>query len=176
MMDRKGQSALEFLMTYGWAILVVLAAIGALSYFGVLSPANFIGSKCVASDPISCQGDPLINSTHVAFTIANGVGSKMDIAIGSLTISSISGNSNASAINVYVCPVGIVDIANPCVDNSLGSYSINDGDTATIVLSSAGGATFTTGQSLRAMLTLTYADPSSNLPQSVPIQISGKID
>ena len=28
---RKGQAAMEFLMTYGWAILVVLAAIGALA-------------------------------------------------------------------------------------------------------------------------------------------------
>lgn len=35
---RKGQAAIEFLMTYGWAILVVLAAIGALFYFGVLGP------------------------------------------------------------------------------------------------------------------------------------------
>jgi hypothetical protein len=33
---RKGQIAYEFLMNYGWAILVVIAAIGALAYFGVL--------------------------------------------------------------------------------------------------------------------------------------------
>ena len=30
---RKSQAAMEFLMTYGWAILVVLVAIGALAYF-----------------------------------------------------------------------------------------------------------------------------------------------
>ncbi|MBI1979078.1 MAG: hypothetical protein HYS62_03415, partial [Candidatus Aenigmarchaeota archaeon] len=36
--QRKSQAAMEFLMTYGWAILVVLAAIAALAYFGVLSP------------------------------------------------------------------------------------------------------------------------------------------
>ena len=45
---KKAQAALEFLMTYGWAILVVLAAIGALAYFGVLSPSNFLPSKCTA--------------------------------------------------------------------------------------------------------------------------------
>ena len=39
---KKGQAAMEFLMTYGWAILVVLAAIAALAYFGVLSPARFL--------------------------------------------------------------------------------------------------------------------------------------
>jgi len=37
---RKGQAAMEFLMTYGWAILVVLVVIGALAYFGVLSPSS----------------------------------------------------------------------------------------------------------------------------------------
>ena len=35
---KKSQAAMEFLMTYGWAILVVLAAIAALAYFGVLNP------------------------------------------------------------------------------------------------------------------------------------------
>jgi hypothetical protein len=43
---KKGQAAMEFLMTYGWAILVVLAAIGALAYFGVLSPSKLVPDKC----------------------------------------------------------------------------------------------------------------------------------
>jgi len=38
MFMKKGQAAMEFLMTYGWTVLVVLAAIGVLAYFGVLSP------------------------------------------------------------------------------------------------------------------------------------------
>lgn len=44
---KKGQAALEFLMTYGWAILVVLVAIGALAYFGVLSPERLLPEKCI---------------------------------------------------------------------------------------------------------------------------------
>ncbi len=48
-MHKKGQAAMEFLMTYGWAILVVLIAIGALAYFGVLSPERFLPEKCVIS-------------------------------------------------------------------------------------------------------------------------------
>jgi hypothetical protein len=44
-------SAVDFLFTYGWAILTVLVAIGALAYFGVLNPKNF----GVKSD--SCIGD-----------------------------------------------------------------------------------------------------------------------
>jgi len=41
-MGKRAQAAMEFLMTYGWAILVVLVAIGALAYVGVLSPEKFL--------------------------------------------------------------------------------------------------------------------------------------
>ncbi len=43
-MRRKAQAAMEFLMTYGWAILVVLIAIGALMYF--IKPTEMIPEKC----------------------------------------------------------------------------------------------------------------------------------
>lgn len=36
MQNKKGQQALEFLMDYGWAILIIFAVIGALVYYGVL--------------------------------------------------------------------------------------------------------------------------------------------
>ena len=35
MKNKKSQVAMEFLMNYGWAILIVLIAIGALAYFGM---------------------------------------------------------------------------------------------------------------------------------------------
>ena len=53
-MNKKSQAALEFLMTYGWAILVVLVAVGALAYFGVLSPDKFLPTKCTLQPGIAC--------------------------------------------------------------------------------------------------------------------------
>ena len=54
MIKKRSQAALEFLMTYGWAILVVLVAIGALAYFGVLSPDKFLPAKCTLQAGIAC--------------------------------------------------------------------------------------------------------------------------
>ena len=51
---KKSQAAMEFLMTYGWAILVVLAAIAALAYFGVLSPEKFLPEKCLIETGFTC--------------------------------------------------------------------------------------------------------------------------
>ena len=45
----KGQIAMEFMMTYLWGIIVVLAGVGAMVYFGVFDNAFFpeeITSEC----------------------------------------------------------------------------------------------------------------------------------
>ncbi|MAE13796.1 hypothetical protein CMO92_04475 [Candidatus Woesearchaeota archaeon] len=51
---KRAQAAMEFLMTYGWAILVVLAAIGALAYFGVLSPDSLLPERCTGPAGLDC--------------------------------------------------------------------------------------------------------------------------
>lgn len=77
---RKGQAAMEFLMTYGWAILVVLAAIGALAYFGVLSPDRFLPDKCTANPPFACTQYKVDASADTAdFRLQNSAG--VDISI-----------------------------------------------------------------------------------------------
>ena len=72
-MFKRGQAAMEFLMTYGWAILVVLVAIGALAYFGVLSPDTFLPKKCIVSPGIACT-DHRATSTQVVVKLRNGMG------------------------------------------------------------------------------------------------------
>ena len=63
---------MEFLMTYGWAILVVLAAIGALAYFGVLSPDRFLPRACTLAGGFACD-DYKIDATdnQVRFYVIN---------------------------------------------------------------------------------------------------------
>jgi hypothetical protein len=74
---KRAQAALEFLMTYGWAILVVLAAIGALAYFGVLSPSRFLAEKCVLPSGIACL-DSTASRSSMSFIIQNGFGFDLD--------------------------------------------------------------------------------------------------
>ncbi len=71
-MTKRGQAALEFLMTYGWAILVVLVAIGALAYFGVLKPTTFLPEKCViaAGSGLFCD-DYSASGTDLTLRVKN---------------------------------------------------------------------------------------------------------
>jgi len=71
---KRGQAALEFLMTYGWAILVVLAAIAALAYFGVLSPDRFLPEKCTMPSGLACLDFKADNSTGITVIIQNSLG------------------------------------------------------------------------------------------------------
>ena len=78
MIQKKSQAALEFIMTYGWAILVVLVAIGALAYFGVLSPDKFLPSKCVLQAGLACQ-DHLVRATSLTIVFRNSLGYDINV-------------------------------------------------------------------------------------------------
>lgn len=73
---KKAQAAMEFLMTYGWAILVVLAAIAALAYFGVLSPDRFLPEKCTLPSGVACL-DFTGTAATVTLVIQNSAGFDM---------------------------------------------------------------------------------------------------
>ena len=71
--DKKSQAAMEFLMTYGWAILVVLAAIAALAYFGVLSPEKFLPEKCLMETGFTCISSK-VEPSQSTLVLQNGYG------------------------------------------------------------------------------------------------------
>ena len=75
---KRAQAAMEFLMTYGWAILVVLAAIAALAYFGVLSPEKFLPEKCMIETGFTCISSK-IESTQSTIIFQNGYGKSVII-------------------------------------------------------------------------------------------------
>jgi len=51
----KAQSAMEYLMTYGWAILIIAVVLGALFSLGVFSGSSLIGNACIAGPGFLCN-------------------------------------------------------------------------------------------------------------------------
>ena len=41
----KGQAAIEFLLTYGWSIMIVILMISGLAYFGVFNISDLVPDK-----------------------------------------------------------------------------------------------------------------------------------
>ena len=130
-MPKKGQAAMEFLMTYGWAILVVLIAIGALVYFGVTRPERFMPEKCTLS-----TGSGLFCDEFTSSSSANTI---------TLRISNINTDSawvDSVSIDVPACTVAVAD-----------TQIAADGYTD-FVLACAGG--LTSGQKVKGTITVVY--------------------
>lgn len=68
----RSQAAMEFLLTYGWAIILVLVVIAALAYFGVLSPAKMLPGKCMFQIGFDCVDYTVDGTTQWTFTDADG--------------------------------------------------------------------------------------------------------
>ena len=78
---KKGQAALEFLTTYGWAFLIILVMIGALAYFGVLDPSNFAAERCVANTPLACDGQNFIATNEtISVRLRNGLNEDLNLS------------------------------------------------------------------------------------------------
>ena len=111
-MPKRSQAAMEFLMTYGWAILVVLAAVAALAYFGVLNPEKFLPNKCVIEPGLACV-DSKIEASKTTLVLSNGLGKTIaitNIAVGTcsaaFTADLLSGTENTFVLDN--CNNGIV--------------------------------------------------------------------
>jgi hypothetical protein len=73
----KAQSAMEYLMTYGWAILIIAVVLGALFSLGVFSGSSLLGTSCVASPGYLCQTPSLLSSGTLSFTLGQNTGASV---------------------------------------------------------------------------------------------------
>lgn len=72
---RRGQSALEYLVTYGWAILAIVIIAGVLWYFGIFNPARYAGEKqCAGFSSFVCQDFRINTSGALTIVLNNKVG------------------------------------------------------------------------------------------------------
>ncbi len=165
--NKKGQAALEFLMTYGWAILVVLAAIGALAYFGVLNPAKFAPETCIATSGFGCQGKAVAYNNNISVTIANGLG--YPVALNSTLPSqyNLSAPILSTCTNVVLCSAGTLW----CTGSDATNMLVDDSASVTIT---AYGCSFTGINAVKGDITLYFQNPQSKLMEKAIISITAK--
>lgn len=158
---KKGQAAMEFLMTYGWAILVVIAAIAALAYFGVLDPARLLPERCQSSAGMDCVDKANLNSSTLEVALRNNIGYKIHVttalATGGYTTCTAWAYNGTDYSNLSVAQV---DIANNGV--------------LRIKLDGCASAP-TQGDKYQGTLTVNYRHNETGLEHQVPVDIRGKV-
>ena len=159
--QNRGQAALEFLLTYSWAILVVIVIIGALAYFGVLNPQNFIPERCTFSAGLSCE-DYVYDSTNseLVLRITNGLG--RGINIGSITIDSTD-LQNPSACQAQ-------DSTGTDIDFATNNLTLQNGESADVTITNCPVVAGTSKMRAETQVDYTF---SGGL--NVPKTISGEV-
>jgi len=89
----KGQSMVEYLTTYGWAVFVLVLVIGILMYGGFFRSDFFINEKCELGSNIPCKAvvfnDKTAKQTKITAEILNGFSYAIEIT--SLNVSTAEG-------------------------------------------------------------------------------------
>ncbi|MFH1134360.1 MAG: hypothetical protein V1735_07795 [Nanoarchaeota archaeon] len=175
---RRAQAAMEFIMTYGWAILVVLAAIGALAYFGVLNPANLLPEKCFFPAGTDCIEKPsILSNGDVQFVLKNSLGYDINVdTTQQINIPSGDGcDGTYDIINLHVINSDGTDV--DCPDD-MNPCTIDNGGTMTVTLNcNTGGVEQVpaAGKRYKSQPSITYVSVDSGASHVVSGDLSGKV-
>ena len=124
MMERRGQSALEYLMTYGWALIVIAIVIGVLIY---VTSTGTGGVTCQS------QSSGMVLKEWAVAAGTNGVGITLQNATGGV-ITPVSAAGSGAFLDVLA--VGVFNKS---------SVPKNDTFTVTGLTAPAAGSTFSNG-------------------------------
>jgi len=112
-MNKKGQAAMEFLMTYGWAILAAIIAIAVLAYFGVFNPGRYTSEMCQVGAPFTCDDNSVATTAGVNIILRNGGDEDYDVT----NIEVLNCNDGGTAISpaITIASGKTATITAPCV-------------------------------------------------------------
>jgi uncharacterized protein (UPF0333 family) len=106
MVKKRGQAALEFLSTYGFAFLIILVMVGALTYFGVLNPSRLVPDACLTSPEIRCNDYQMQAGGTLTVVLVNNGGKTVTLTGGRAEITSVAQTDPAA-----LCQVSLDNIA-----------------------------------------------------------------
>ncbi len=109
MRSRKGQAAIEYLMTHGWTILVLTAALIILYSIGMFTPSRYMRQECYFQPDLHCQnfiftkqGSP---PYKLKFSLSNGLG--FDVLFEEINVTTRDIGKNGDYTHSDGCSSGI---------------------------------------------------------------------
>jgi|SRR3989344_1595747 len=142
---KKGQAAMEFLMTYGWAILAAIIVVGVLWYL-IGNPTNLAGDRFTVSAPLIAEASSMNTTGFLFLEIRNGAG---------------------ETINVTSIDVASTDCTDPTLAG--GGISITQGSLNTFTISCTA---IGTGDRLSSDITFFYLSGDGTLNQQATGSVS----
>ena len=156
---KKGQSTLEYLITYGWAILIIVVIASVLWYFGVFNPSRWAGKQATGF------------SKFVVDDFAFSAGTGLDN--GTLTM--VMGSLNDKTITGVTITAEELNTGSPAVTGSIsGSASWGPSDRKTVTFVNVTTSNATVGDDYRIKVMIAYNQGS--VPHSDSGTLIGKVE
>jgi len=76
---RRGQAALEYLVTYGWGFVAIIVIAGALAYFGFFSPSRYLPERCSFGSQLQCVDFQLRPDGMIRLQFRNNFGDGIQV-------------------------------------------------------------------------------------------------
>lgn len=154
---------MEYLMTYGWAILIVSTAIAALYALGLFSPSTFTHTTCVFPAGFYCLNSQMDTAGNLTINIEQDTSAPINItAIGCGSSDSI-GHMISFASNQIVLQIGSNVSISGNTTESLKCWS-----NSTVFTSSIGSL-------FNGYVILNYTDTQTGFPHTVSALLSQKV-
>ncbi len=111
----RGQAALDFLMTYGWALMLMALVVASLFALGIFDVGNFVGNRASGFVQVGVVGWRVSPAGAFTLLLKNNAGTDINITMINATLS----QSNV----VYSSPV--INLANGAQSStiSVGTFS-----------------------------------------------------
>lgn len=93
-MARKGQAAMEFLMTYGWAILAAIVVIAVLAIY--FRPSTLVSGSTFVTAPFYAVSQS-VTTTQVQLEVKNNGGQDVNVTSFALTVKTPNGATCATS-------------------------------------------------------------------------------
>jgi len=161
--SKKGQAALEYLVTYGWALVLILGIV-ALLYSYIFKPEFYVVESCSMAPGISCSYFYLANVGNnmlLNFTMTNEMDFAMEIQEINITTENFLG-AGETVYNWYRVGGGL-DVCTPDCTASLSQTAVAErGDfSANFQFNSAGKQVPRPATLQRMKFSMVYRIPST---------------
>ncbi|MEM3364689.1 MAG: hypothetical protein QXS93_04250 [Candidatus Micrarchaeia archaeon] len=107
---KRAQSSVEYLMTYGWAFIILLAVIAILYSFGVFNPQQYMAEECLFQPSLQCKSMSLSTRGDFSLVLTNGLGYRIRINEVSLDMLSTGQKGVKGQASAFADPNGQITI------------------------------------------------------------------
>jgi len=120
---KRAQAAMEYLMTYGWALLVIVLVLGALIYLGVLNPQGRMQDMCNLPIGFGCEVAGLSTEGLLYIKLTN----QQATPLSGLTLNCSSTEMSGEPLTTKTLNPGVSEIFQCQLDKSkFGTRNIGD--------------------------------------------------